>query len=110
MRAVYGFYYAANGAHYILDDMGATAVDKDTLGEYIGIDDANGNKLFTGDVVCDVEECENGVVLFDERDAAFVIKWEGMSMSAESAFGCIVVGNIYDDEKMRRWLTSGGIL
>lgn len=77
------------------------AVEEDTVGQYIGIDDANGKKIFEGDIV-------KLTPLFRRGDTVLAIvkyaapQYRARNGNCEFAFDstCEVVGNIYDNPEL----------
>lgn len=84
-------------------------IDRETLGQYIGLCDENEVKMFEGDIV-DVEYDINYVGVASERIGLFYIVFDdGCFMKRKNQGGlfhfipsdrCRVVGNIYDNPEI----------
>ena len=121
-RFVIGFYLQhRNAAHYIVDvryggyeDIEGGffvprwyAVDPETVGQYIGLTDKNGKKIFEGDIVKGLFLFglhALGVVVF--KDGTFGLKWNRGEVEEFNAFTSIcnvtyeVMGNIHDNPEL----------
>lgn len=80
-------------------------VESKTVGQYTGLTDQNGDKIFDGDIIknhdFNAEDGGYGVVEYD--DGAFEINGNGISATFhENYWGkeCEVVGNIYDNPEL----------
>ena len=114
---------------YIIPDYASALytaeVDPETIGQYTGLTDKNGNKIFEGDIVwrdydgdivwrdydgdivwSDYEE-ERGVVQWDDDTAKFIITFSTFTVDFENIYGGAfeIIGNIYDNPE----LLKGGI-
>ena len=114
---VYGFYaQELQGQHYILADEGdfydgpmltMVEVIPETVGQYTGLKDKNGVKIFEGDVVRYLNSIEsgNGVVIFDA--CAFLFNWIDIDEidSLLRYFQCSkeleVIGNLHDNPELK---------
>ncbi len=100
--------------HYILvfDGYGVAyhEVDRDTLCQYTGLTDNNGNKIWENDIVgfLDVSSYDNGYseyyctgqVKWDEETLSFEVT-ERLSCESYEALGeCEVIGNIFDNPEL----------
>ena len=96
---------------YIIPDYASALytaeVDPETVGQYTGLTDTNGNKIFEGDVVWNDYEEERGVVQWDDDTARFIITFSTFTLDFDSIYGfeLEIIGNIYDDPE----LLKGGI-
>ena len=85
----------------------------DTVGQYTGVKDKNGIKVFEGDIIqvrfeTDAESpneptvwCENYEVYFDDRSHEWRVRAFGYDESLwEYDEGCEVAGNIYDNPEL----------
>ena len=81
-------------------------VDKDTICQYTGLTDKNGNKIWENDIVnCPLEEC-CGKVIWNENEAlfAFAVLCEDGMFEEEYLYDfenyIEVIGNIFDNPEL----------
>ncbi len=104
----------ADGCYYINDwqakiDTGMYGqdykVDPDTVGQFIGLCDKNGVRIFEGDIIEYTDGCNDwlGAVKYDGDDAQFVVRFIGGDVeSFDNLYSgdCEVLGNIYDSPEL----------
>ena len=76
------------------------AVDEETVGQYTGLTDKDGRRIFEGDIIADKNELFS--VRWSEKISGFVAVGEHRmqpSMNQGTMKYCEVVGNIYDNDE-----------
>lgn len=114
---VKGFYVCIPDTHYIMTgkfdsltngiiNSEAYKVDPSTVGQFTGLEDKLGTKIFEGDVIDDLGV--EYIVVFDSDYAQFRGKFDGWNAEiSHIASRCEVIGNIYDNPELQPG-TAGG--
>ena len=105
---VEGFYAKGSTRHCILPHLGGYPkwdVDENTICQYTGLTDKNGNKIWENDVVKDVDG-SIGKILYGENIASFLIYYENVCHEIAlgkkniSMLDIEVIGNIFDNPEL----------
>ncbi len=77
-------------------------VDPDTVGQYTGMTDKNGVKIFEGDCIVMAlhEGGQNGIVTYVRSVASYMIKNEWGTWPITKYYWLKVIGNIYDNPEL----------
>lgn len=82
------------------------AVDPETVGQYTGLTDKNGKKIFEGDI-CNFSNCSDidnyGVVVYDADETEFGIDYGSTYLGLGRHYhsrDIEVIGNIYDNPEL----------
>lgn len=79
---------------------GYNEVDPETVGQYTGLTDNNGTKIFEGDIVEFKEE--NGEIVYDEKQAMFIVNFDTWCTDFDHIypFELEIIGNIHDNPEL----------
>lgn len=84
-------------------------VDRETVGQYTGVTDKNGVKIFEGDIIRD-EDGDAMVVKWQTEDAVFVLEPEpyvSVHFYDTLPSKIEVIGNIYDKPELMEEINNG---
>lgn len=103
---IYGFYSNIKGDngrfHYIQTEYSSIKVDLDTVGQYTGAIDKNGNKIFEGDFLYPISK-RAYLVFWDADKSSFSLKNNRdfrLNFYPNIADYYEVVGNIHDNPEL----------
>ncbi len=92
--------YEISDTHSLMGDR--YEVNPDTVGQFTGLTDKNGKKIFEGDIIiCDTSTYRyvTGTVKYSENASCYYIK--ALNSSNDYMFNCdnilIIIGNIHDN-------------
>lgn len=101
---LYGCYYHCIGTAYgatfiVVNDFGFIEVIPHTIGQYTGLTDKKGKKIFEGDIVKNSRDV--GLLYYKEKNSAFTVKgWEYGYWLWHDKEDIEVIGNIYDNPEL----------
>ena len=74
----------------------------ETIGQYTGIHDNFGNKIYDGDIVYVRSEDENAIIEWDDITARFIIHFDGWIADFDNFYGSDleIFGTIYDNPEL----------
>lgn len=100
---VYGDLFQHGEQRFIMADNRNTEVLPKTVGQYTGVDDIDGVRIFEGDIVKNIVTDLICAVARDNYYAGFVINKDSktqFSLSKASGRAQKVIGNIYDNPEL----------
>ena len=78
------------------------SVIPETVGQYTGLKDKNGKKIFEGDTVWFGDEKERGVVYFDNSCSRFAVRFDTFDAAFDHLYSneLEIIGNVHDNHEL----------
>lgn len=110
---LYGYYIVNDGEHFIspgafvtdLESYEDYVIDADTVGQYTGLKDAKGKRIFEGDII-ESNGCKH-LILYNEGGARFIAAFKGSSYATCSINQqwineCekVIIGNVHENPEL----------
>lgn len=107
---LYGYYFVNRGEHFIAPDEFVNplasyedyVVDADSVGQYTGMKDAKGVKIFEGDIIGG-DGCIH-FIQYNDKEAQFVAVDRyiqcGISQQLIDEFEKVVIGNVHKNQEL----------
>lgn len=89
-----------NDEYYIRRGDTDYLVVPETVGQFTGLTDNNGNKIFEGDIVLSSSNSEQAVVKWDDYSACFLLSFNGWCADFDIPYELEVIGNIHDNPEL----------
>lgn len=103
---VHGNLFQRNAQSFILTEGHVLEVVSETVGQYIGVTDKNGHKIFEGDIILDKTEQYQGTVCSADESMEIIIDLNNDRLYPSDLVPSTVevIGNKYDDPEL--WQTT----
>lgn len=77
-------------------------IDSETLCQYTGLKDKNGNRIWENDICTLITEEGEFVIKYDEEGARFILDGDGIVGDFDNYYDyeCEVIGNIFDNPEL----------
>lgn len=107
---LYGYYCVNRGEHFIAPDEFVNplasyedyVVEADTVGQYTGVKDAKGVKIFEGDIIKSF--AYQHIIQYDDKEARFEAVMKDIHCSVWQqwidAFEKVIIGNVHEDKEL----------